>query len=219
MLDLTRGEAPRAPSVAFCIVQGSVLPFGDAPCVCCNGREDRGRGRPVSAARKATRKATRECHEFASMSTVLWHPEERANVGVRKGLCYKFGVTGGWKSSQEMYELIRREMIDGRRETRTQCIMLQERGAPWSAKARANDSVERCLWRDAGWRVACVDSLSECAMVPCCGAGHEQPGRRQRGANVPDGRGHSGVHRDPSIRSINEGNRIRPRYKVPSITH
>ena len=25
----SRGEAPRAPSVAFCIVQGSVLPFGD----------------------------------------------------------------------------------------------------------------------------------------------------------------------------------------------
>jgi hypothetical protein len=36
----------------FCIVQGSVLPFGDAPCVCFNGRENRGRGRPVSAARK-----------------------------------------------------------------------------------------------------------------------------------------------------------------------
>jgi hypothetical protein len=70
--------------------------------------------------------------------------EERAIVGVRKGLCYKFGVTGGWKSSQEMYELIRWEMIDGRRETRTQCIMLQERGAPWSAKARAN----RTQWRD-----------------------------------------------------------------------
>ncbi len=48
----SRGEAPRAPSVAFCIVQGSVLPFGDALCVCFNGRENRGRGRPVSAARK-----------------------------------------------------------------------------------------------------------------------------------------------------------------------
>jgi hypothetical protein len=36
----------------FCIVQGSVLPFGDAPCVRFNGRENRGRGRPVSAARK-----------------------------------------------------------------------------------------------------------------------------------------------------------------------
>jgi hypothetical protein len=49
MRDLTRGEAPRAPSVAFCIVQGSVLPFGEhAPCVCINGRENRGRGRPVS---------------------------------------------------------------------------------------------------------------------------------------------------------------------------
>ena len=71
--------------------------------------------------------------------------EERANVGDRKGLCYKFGVTGGWKSTREMYELIRWEMIDGRRETRTQCIMLQERGAPWSAKAGANDSVERYL--------------------------------------------------------------------------
>ena len=43
----SRGEAPRAPSVAFCIVQGSVLPFGDAPCVCFNGRENSGR-RPVS---------------------------------------------------------------------------------------------------------------------------------------------------------------------------
>jgi hypothetical protein len=48
MRDLTCGEAPRAPSVAFCIVQGSVLPFGNAPCVCFNGRENRGRGRPVS---------------------------------------------------------------------------------------------------------------------------------------------------------------------------
>jgi hypothetical protein len=56
MRDLTRGEAPRAPSVAFCIVQGSVLPFGDAPCVCFNGRENRGRGRPVSAARKPQEK-------------------------------------------------------------------------------------------------------------------------------------------------------------------
>ena len=36
----------------FCIVQGSVLPFGHAPCVCFNGRENRGRGRPVSTARK-----------------------------------------------------------------------------------------------------------------------------------------------------------------------
>jgi len=48
----SRGEAPRAPSVAFCIVQGRVRPFGDAPCVCFNGRENRGRGRPVFAARK-----------------------------------------------------------------------------------------------------------------------------------------------------------------------
>jgi hypothetical protein len=52
----SRDEAPRAPSVAFCIVQGSVLPFGDAPCVCFNGRDDRGRGRPVSAARKPREK-------------------------------------------------------------------------------------------------------------------------------------------------------------------
>jgi hypothetical protein len=52
----SRGEAPRAPSVAFCIMQGSVLPFGDAPCVCFNGRESRGRGRPVSAARKPREK-------------------------------------------------------------------------------------------------------------------------------------------------------------------
>jgi hypothetical protein len=51
---------------------------------------------------------------------------------------------------QEMYELIRREMIEmaDARDSHTQCIMLQERGAPWSAKAGANDSVERCLWRD-----------------------------------------------------------------------
>jgi hypothetical protein len=50
----SRGEAPRTPSVSFCIVKGSVLPFGDAPCVCCNGRENRGRGRPVSAAHAAS---------------------------------------------------------------------------------------------------------------------------------------------------------------------
>ena len=54
MRDLTRGEAPRAPSFAFCIVQGSVLPFGDAPCVCFNGRENRGRGPPFSAAHAAS---------------------------------------------------------------------------------------------------------------------------------------------------------------------
>jgi hypothetical protein len=53
----SRGEAPRAPSVAFCIVQGSVLPFGHAPCVCSNGHENRGRGRSVSAARKPRRTA------------------------------------------------------------------------------------------------------------------------------------------------------------------
>jgi hypothetical protein len=46
----SRGEAPRTLSVAF----RSVLPFRDAPCVCFNGRENRGRGRPVSAARHVT---------------------------------------------------------------------------------------------------------------------------------------------------------------------
>ena len=74
------------------------------------------------------------------MSTVRWHPRGESERRRLRGSGYKFGVTGGWKSMQEIYELIRREMIDGRRETRTQCIMLQERGAPWSAKAGANDS-------------------------------------------------------------------------------
>ena len=73
------------------------------------------------------------------MSTVRWHPRGESDRRRSQGSGYKRGVTGGWKSTQEMYELIRREMIDGRRETRTQCIMLQERGAPWSAKAGAND--------------------------------------------------------------------------------
>jgi len=80
----SRGEAPRAPSVAFCIVQGSVLPFGDAPCVCFNGRENRGRGRPVSTARKATR----DCRDFASMSTVRWHPRGESDRRRSKGPCY-----------------------------------------------------------------------------------------------------------------------------------
>ena len=84
------------------------------------------------------------------MSTVRWHPRGESERRRSKGSGYKFGVTGGWKSTQEMYELIRWEMIDGRRETCTQCIMLQERGAPWSAKAGANDSVERCLWHVYG---------------------------------------------------------------------
>jgi hypothetical protein len=78
------------------------------------------------------------------MSTVRWHPEERANVGDRKGLCYKFGVTGGWKSTREMYELIRWEMIDGRRETRTQCIMLQESEAHRGLQRQGRTT----QWRD-----------------------------------------------------------------------
>jgi hypothetical protein len=81
MRDLARGEAPRAPSVAFCIVQGSVLPFGHAPCVCFNGRDDRGRGRPVSAARKPREKprgtamSLHPCLQYGGIR------EERANAG------------------------------------------------------------------------------------------------------------------------------------------
>jgi hypothetical protein len=89
------------------------------------------------------------------MSTVRWHPEERANVGDRKGLCYKFGVTGGWKSMQEIYELIRWEMIDGRRETRTQCIMLQEseahRGLQRQGRTTQRLSGEMFIERGGEW--------------------------------------------------------------------
>jgi hypothetical protein len=53
----SRSEAPRAPSVAFLHRAGQRAAFrrciGDAPCVCFNGRENRGRGRPVSAAHAA----------------------------------------------------------------------------------------------------------------------------------------------------------------------
>jgi hypothetical protein len=86
------------------------------------------------------------------MSTVRWHPRGESERRRLRGSGYKFGVTGGWKSMQEIYELIRREMIEKAyaRNSHTQCIMLQERGAPWSAKAGANDSVERCLWRVGG---------------------------------------------------------------------
>ena len=77
----SRGEAPRAPSAAFCIVQGSVLPFDYAPCVCFNGRDGRGRGRPVSAAKNQRGTAM-------SLDPSLQYGirEERAIVGDRKGL-------------------------------------------------------------------------------------------------------------------------------------
>ena len=74
MRDLTRGKAkaPRAPSVAFRIVQGSVPPIW--PCVCFNGREHRSRGRPVSAAHAASPGASlrsrsrRRAHQTANGS-------------------------------------------------------------------------------------------------------------------------------------------------------
>jgi len=79
-----------------------------------------------------------------------------------------------------MYELIRREMIDGRREMRTQCIMLQERGAPWSAKAGANDSVtdslERCLMERC-WAESGLSKRVSVPRVPCWCGFHERPGR------------------------------------------
>jgi hypothetical protein len=46
------------------------------------------------------------------MSTVRWHPRGESERRRSKGSGYKFSVTGGWKSTQEMYELIRREMIE-----------------------------------------------------------------------------------------------------------
>jgi hypothetical protein len=84
-----RLRAHRVSRSASC--KDSVLPFGDAPCVCFNGRENRSRGRPVSTARKATR----DCHDFASMSTVRWHPRGESERRRSKGSGYKFGVTGG----------------------------------------------------------------------------------------------------------------------------
>ena len=77
MRDLTRGKAkaPRAPSVAFRIVQGSVPPIW--PCVSFNGRERRSRGRPVSAAHAASPGASlrsrsrRRAHQTANGSR--WH--------------------------------------------------------------------------------------------------------------------------------------------------
>ena len=47
-----RLPAHRASRSASC--RATCRPFGDAPCVCFNGREHRGRGRPVSAAHAAS---------------------------------------------------------------------------------------------------------------------------------------------------------------------
>ena len=91
------------------------------------------------------------------MSTVRWHPRGESERRRSKGSGYKLGVTGGWKSTQEMYELIRREMIDGRRETCTLCIMLQEseahRGLQRQGRGRRTEEMcmERC-WVESGLR-------------------------------------------------------------------
>ncbi len=79
----SRGEAPRAPSVAFCIVQGSVLPFGDAPCVCFNGRENRGRG-ALSPPLEKPRGAAMILHPTCLPSTAPH--EERAIVGDKSAI-------------------------------------------------------------------------------------------------------------------------------------
>ena len=116
MRDLTRGKAkaPRAPSVAFRIVQDNVPPIWRcpvrllqrprtqeqrAPCLrrtCClawglsslsfvGGRIKRPTGRGGMVVRP--RKPTRDGHEFGSMSTVYGGIcEERAIVCDRKGL-------------------------------------------------------------------------------------------------------------------------------------
>ena len=69
----SRGEAPRAPSVAFCIVQDSVLPFGHAPCVCFNGRENRGRGAlspPLESHEKSHEGLPRVCiHVYCTVAS------------------------------------------------------------------------------------------------------------------------------------------------------
>ena len=90
----SRGEAPRAPSVAFCIVQGSVLPFGDAPCVCFNGRDDRGRGRPVSAARKPREKPRGTAMSLHPCLPSTAPHEERAIVGDRRVGLRRSGAVG-----------------------------------------------------------------------------------------------------------------------------
>jgi hypothetical protein len=83
----SRGEAPRAPSVVFCVVKGSVLPFDDAPCVCFNCRDGRGRGRPVSAARKPREKPRGTAMSLHPCLQYGGKREERAaNVGDRMGL-------------------------------------------------------------------------------------------------------------------------------------
>ena len=102
-----RKGSPRTECSALC--RAACCPFGDAPCVCFNGRENRSRGRPVSAAHAASpgvslRSRSSECasngqrveeawlrglerpmdgHEFASMSTVYGIREEGAIVGDR----------------------------------------------------------------------------------------------------------------------------------------
>ena len=102
------------------------------------------------------------------MSTVRWHPRGESERRRSKASGYKFGVTGGWKSTQEMYELIRREIIEmaGARFATVHHAARARRTVCKGRGERHNDSVERCLWRD-GWRVA---SLSECARAPHAGA-------------------------------------------------
>jgi hypothetical protein len=102
--------------------------------------------------------------------------EERANVGDRKGLCYKFGVSGGWKSTQEMYELIRREMIE------MADVRLAHSASCCKSEAhRLQRQGRTTQWRDVYGEMGVESglSLSECARAPCWCEVHEQ-----RGANV-----------------------------------
>ena len=67
-----RLPAHRASRSASC--RAACCPFGDAPCVCFNGREHRSRGRPVSAAHAASPGASlrsrsrRRAHQTANGS-------------------------------------------------------------------------------------------------------------------------------------------------------
>ena len=103
MRDLTRGKAkaPRAPSVAFRIVQGSVLPFWRcavrllqrprtqeqrAPWASLHSRSRRSAHQTANGSRRhgcEASNATRDGHEFGSMSTIYGIREEGAIVGDR----------------------------------------------------------------------------------------------------------------------------------------
>ena len=160
-------EAPRAPSVAFCIVQDSVLPFGHAPCVCFNGRENRGRGAlspPLESHEKSHEGLPRVCiHVYCTVASAR---RERTSAIERVWL----QVRCDGRVEKHARDVRADSAGDDRWQTRDshtvhhaararRTVVCKGRGERLSG-----EMFMACLWRD-GWRVA---SASECARAPYC---------------------------------------------------